>query len=265
MQLIMWPSRSHTFERRSLVDTVSAGPRSSSTLACVKIRLEHVVADELKQADTTRKGQRWGEQSVGSDAKRRRILESKLAEASALEGLTDVRGQVGRMTMAGPDHGGLRRTKPRKMADGVGDVLRRYVAEHTAQENQVRRDGALIRIRHRGIGDDDFNSVKPCALGGAAREQRIVLVKLDQASCDIRAPRMLGKDADQVVSLSAQMLIARAEPGALRSSAARTCACTTARRLPSAESGSVWSSCQVRQSTAVREPIAARKTEGETP
>jgi hypothetical protein len=29
-----------------------------------------------------------------------------------------------------------------------------------------------------------------------------VLFKLDQASCDIRAPQMPGKDADQVVSLS---------------------------------------------------------------
>lgn len=167
-----------------------------------EIRLEHVVADELKQADTARKGQRWGEQSVDSDAERRRILESKLAEAATLKRLTDVRRQVGRMTMASPDHRGLRRTKPRKMADGIGDVLRRYVAEHAAQENQVRRDGALIRICHRGIGSDDFNLSKPRLLGGAAGEKRVVLVKLNQASRDIRASRMPGKDTDQVVSLS---------------------------------------------------------------
>lgn len=162
---------------------------------------EHVVTDELEQTDAMRKGQWWGEQSVDSDAERRRILKSKLAEAGTLERLTDIRRQVGRMTMAGPDHGGLGRTKPPKMAGGADDVLGRDVAEYAAQKDYVRWDRALIGIRHRGVGDNDFHSFKPRFPGGAAREQRVVLVKLDQASRDIRAPRVASEDTDQIVSL----------------------------------------------------------------
>jgi hypothetical protein len=76
------------------------------------------------------------------------------------------------------------------------------VAEHAADENEVRRDGTLIRIRRRGVCGHDFDPFKPRFLDGAACEQRVMLVKLDQASGDIFAPGMLGENTDQVVSLS---------------------------------------------------------------
>jgi hypothetical protein len=82
------------------------------------------------------------------------------------------------------------------------DFARRDVAEHAAGEDQVSRDGTLVRIRHRGVCGDDFHSVEPSVLGGAAREDRVVLVKLDQASRNIRAQWMLSQHSDQVVPLS---------------------------------------------------------------
>ena len=77
----------------------------------------------------------------------------------------------------------------------------RDVAEHSAEENQIGRDSARVGIRDRGICGDDLNSVETCRVRGAAREQHVVLVELDQASRDVRPPWMVGQYPDEIMSL----------------------------------------------------------------
>ena len=145
----------------------------------------------------------WGATSsrLTPDAERRRFLERELAKAATLERLANPWDEIGRAAMARPDHGRMRRAQLPQLLDRVDDVRRGDVAEHAAQEDDVRRHGADVGIGERRIRGDHVDRVETGGRGGALRQIDVLPVELHQAGTDLGAPRVLGQHADQVVPL----------------------------------------------------------------
>jgi hypothetical protein len=72
---------------------------------------QRLIANEVEQLDPGLQRAGGDTQAIATDTERRRVPERDLVEARVLEALAYLRHEVRRAAVAGPDHGGARRTQ----------------------------------------------------------------------------------------------------------------------------------------------------------
>ncbi len=97
-------------------------PLINADLVCQLAGLEHVVPDELEQADAALEGLRWDDQTICADPERRGAIavEGEFLKAGVPEGVADKRGEIGWLAVTCPDDAGRRGAELREVTDGPG-------------------------------------------------------------------------------------------------------------------------------------------------
>ena len=144
---------------RPIGDTVVLMPPLTITSPEVH-RIVAALSDSIDEVCDAPESARWCSEQIGSDADcgARYGDEAQFREATRLEPRSDRRGEIGREGAASPDRNRAGRAERGELFDGVADVIVGDVAEDTADEHDIRGNGALICSRRRCVRVDDLDA-----------------------------------------------------------------------------------------------------------
>ena len=162
---------------------------------------------------------RLAPEAVRADAETRvRLRQPLTVKAALLKPPADQRHPIGRAPLPGPDDGAAGLAQLAARADGPLDVLVSDIAEHPADQHQIRRRQAAVVISDRGITSHDLHPIQSGGTGPRLRDRRNPRVQLHQACPDVIPPGMISEYPEQITALTGTQAnhLQRARPGAIQ-------------------------------------------------